>query len=215
MTYYMNLLQKGSIGAYIALGLVGLAALFILIQSILSYGRGTSRSVFRLLTLGGCALVSLFFTPTIGGIVIPDKAVGEILPIKSEALAPILEASAAEVLLPFLFVAIFFASAILIVIPYKLICGIFGFSYERNNMATRLFAILVGAVNALMIFYIVLLPFFGCMRLYRKAAIEKPDSAAASIYGKYIEDTTESPLYRYAMKYAGDRALNKLSKTEK
>ena len=215
MTYYMNLLEKGGIGAYVALGLVGLAAIFIFLQSILAYGRGTSRSVTRLLTLGACALFSLIITPKVGGLVLPDKAIGSILPIKSEALTPILEASAAEVLLPFLFVFIFLVCAVLVVIPYKLFCGIFGFSYERNNTATRLFAILVGTAHALMTFFIVLLPFFGCMRLYQKAAIEKPDSRAAAVYEKYIEDTVESPVYRYSMKYAAERALNKLSKTEK
>ena len=215
MTYYTNLLEKGSIGAYIALGLLGLAALFVLLQWILSYGRGTSRSVFRLLTVGGCALVSLLITPKIGGMVLAEQTVGDLIPIKSEALAPILEASAAEVLLPILFVMIFLVCSFLVVIPYKLICGIFGFSYKRNNLATRLFAILVGTGHALLTFLLLLLPVFGCMQLYRNAAIENPDSAAASVYEKYMEDAVESPLYRYPMQYVGEHLIEKLSKTEK
>lgn len=212
MTYYMDLLAKGGRGAYVALGLLGLAAVFVALQAVLAYGRGTSRSVTRFLTVAGCAIVSFFVTPVLGGAVLPDKAIGAMLPLKSESLAPILEASAKEVLLPFVFVFVFLVCSVLVLIPYKLFCGIFGFSYARNNTATRLFAILVGAAHAIFTFLLVVSPIFNCMRYYEKAAEEKPTSAAASVYERYVEDTVESPLYKYPMEFLGERALDKLTK---
>ena len=212
MTYYKNLLAEGTVGAYVALGVLGLALLFILLQAIMAYGRGTSRSVLRLLTVAACAAFAFVATPIIGNVLLLDVSFGTMLPIKSTSLAPILEASVKEILFPFIFVVIFLLSSILILIPYKLICGILGFSYERNNTATRLFAILVGVGHAVFTFLLVISPFFNCMRVYEKAAKAEPDSSSASVYEKYIEDTVESPLYEYPMDFLGERALDKLIK---
>ncbi len=215
MTYYMNLLSAGTRGAYIALAVLALALLFVLLQAVLAYGRGTSRSVARLLTVAGAAAVAFLGTRMIGRGFFPDKTVSEVIKVSSTKLGPILNAPASEVLLPFVFVLLFLLVSVLVVIPYKLFCGIFGFSYERNNVLTRWFAILVGAVHALLTCFILLLPFFGCIRFYEKAAIENPTGVAASIYDRYFEDTAESPLYEYSMEYVGNRVLDEFSKATK
>ena len=215
MNYYMNLLSVGTRGAYIALAVPALAAIFIFFQAILAYGRGTSRSLARLLTVAGAAAVAFFATRIIGRGCFPDKTVSEVIGISSTRLGPILNAPASEILLPFVFVVLFLLFSLFLVLPYKLFCGIFGFSYERNNVITRCFAVLIGAVHALLTCFILLLPFFGCVRAYEKAAIETPAGAVSDIYDRYFEDTAESPLYEYSMKYVGDRVLDAFSKAKK
>ena len=79
MTYYMNLLSAGTRGAYIALAVPALAAIFIFFQAILAYGRGTSRSLARLLTVAGAAAVAFFATRIIGRGCFPDKTVSEVI----------------------------------------------------------------------------------------------------------------------------------------
>ena len=207
MTYYMNLLSKGTNGAYVALILLVLALIFIFLQAILAFGRGTSRSVARFFSVIIAAVVALYATRVVGRAFLPAKTLGELIPIKSARLAPILEASVAELLLPIVFIFLFVVCALFIVIPYKLFCGIFGFSYARNNPLTRWFSVLVGAVHALMAFVIVFLPFFSCVRAYQGYAKELPESSAAAFYEQYLEDTAQSPIYRYTMKYVGDRTL--------
>ena len=215
MTYYMNLFSAGTRGAYIALAVPALAAIFIFFQAIFAYGRGTSRSLTRLLSVAGAAAAAFLATRTIGRGIFPDKTVSEVIGISSTRLGPVLNAPASEILLPFVFVFLFLLFSLLLVIPYKLFCGIFGFSYERNNALTRWFAVLIGAVHALLTCFILLFPFFGCVRAYERAATEKPNGVVADIYDRYFEDTVESPLYEYSMKYVGDKVLDKFSKATK
>ena len=126
-----------------------------------------------------------------------------------------MDAPASMFLLPIVCIAVFLLFSLFLVIPYKLFCGIFGFSYERNNVFTRLFAILVGAGHALLTFCVVLLPIFAGIHAYRDAAKEAPDSSAAAFYEEYMEDLAESPLYRYPMKYVGNRVLHSFENAHK
>lgn len=215
MTYYMDLLEKGGRGAYIALGVLALAVLFVVLQAVLAYGRGTSRSVARFLVVIACAGVAFYATRIVGRAYFPNKTVGEVLKLSSTRFAPIMEAPASELLLPIAFVLIFFLLSLLAVIPFKLFCGIFGFSYERNNGVTRGFAVLVGAVHGLFTLFILMLPIFGGMRMYERAAVEKPTSVVADIYDRYFEDTVESPLYKYPMEFIGDRVMNEFTESTK
>ncbi len=217
MKFYMGLFEKGTTGAYVALELLGLALIFIFLQAVLSYGRGTSRSVARFFSVVAAAGAAFYVTRIVGRAFIPEKTMGELMPflLDNARLSPVLEASASELLLPIVFIFVFLLFSLLIIIPFKLFCGIFGFSYERNNLATRLFAILVGAGHALLTFCIVMLPLFACVRAYKDVAAQEPSSAAAAVYEQYVEDTAKSPLYRYPMKYVGNRLLDSFEKAHK
>lgn len=203
--YYTDLFAKGSIGAYIAIGALGLVALFAFLQALIDFGRGTSRSIMRLITVAGAAVLAFFATKIVGRAFIADQTVASVLPVGIEQLGPILKASLAEVLLPIVFVVLFLVFSAVLVIVHKLLCGILGFSYKRNNALTRLFGMVVGALHGALTAVIVLFPLFVCMGLYADAAAAlDAKSSVVAVYEDYIEATVESPLYEYPMQYGGE-----------
>ena len=51
IAYYSELLTQGTVGAYIALGMLVFALFIVVVQGLLGFSRGTSRSVMRLITV--------------------------------------------------------------------------------------------------------------------------------------------------------------------
>lgn len=214
--YYTDLFATGSVGAYIAIGAVLVVALFAFLQALIDFGRGTSRSLMRLITVAGAAVLAFFATPIVGRAFFADQTVASVLPFRLEQLDPIMNASLSEVLLPIVFVALFLAFSSVLVIVHKLLCGILGFSYKRNNVLTRLFGMVVGVLHGALTAVIVLFPLFVCMGLYADAAAA-PDAKASVVafYEDYIEPTVESPLYEYPMQYGGNYVQDELAKAKK
>ena len=218
--YYKELFAKGTVGAYIALGALGFALLVAAIQGYLAYERGTSRSVFRILFVAVSAILAVAATSLVGNAMIPDKTLGSVLPIKAAKFAPLMEASLSEVLLPIIFLILFLLISCLTVLPHKLICGILGYTHYRNNIATRICAIPIGIAHGIVTAVALLFPLFAVFNLYADASAahkagESTNASASSIYERYIEDTVESPLYRYSMKCGGAHTLGKLKNYHK
>ncbi len=211
--YYTDLFATGTVGAYIAIGALFVVALFAFLQALIDFGRGTSRSIMRLITVAGAAVLAYFATPIVGRAFIADQTLASVLPFGIEQLGPILNASLAEVLLPIVFVALFLAFSAVLVIVHKLLCGILGFSYKRNNALTRLFGMVVGVLHGAFTAVIVLFPLFVCMNLYADAAAAPDaDASVVAFYEDYIEATVESPLYEYPMQYGGEFVQDEFSR---
>ncbi len=205
VTYYTDLLASGSIGGYITLGLVAIALLIMLVQAVLAYGRGTSRSMMRLITVAVAAVLAFIVTRILGRAFLPDVTLETYLPLPVPALRPLMDANASLVLLPLLFVALFLFFSLLMLIVHKLFCGILGFSYARNNIFTRLFAIVVGLVQGVLLSIILALPLFNVCALYGDAAAaEEAESSVVSVYENYLEATEKSPICEYTMKFGGE-----------
>ena len=218
--YYKELFAKGTAGAYIALGALGFVLLVAAIQGYLAYARGTSRSVFRLLFVAASAIAAVFATRLVGNALIPDKTLGSLIPFKAEKLAPLMEASLSEVLLPIIFLVLFLLISYLTVVPHKLICGILGYTHYRNNIATRVCAVPIGLAHGVVTAVALLFPIFAALNLYSGASAaykagESTNASASSVYETYLEDTVESPLYEYSMKCGGDLLLGKLANYHK
>ena len=108
VTYYMGLLSAGSIGAYIALGLVAVALLIMLVTAILAFGRGTSRAMMRFLTVGAAAVFAFLATRILGRAFLQNLPLGDYFYlIPEQAMRPLSEAKISLVLLPLLFVFLF------------------------------------------------------------------------------------------------------------
>ncbi len=213
IAYYSELLTKGTVGAYIALGMLAFSLFIIVVQGLLGFSRGTSRSVMRLITVAISAILAFLGTIVIGRGVLGERTFASSFPVPGEALAPIAEAQLAEILLPFVFLVLFLLFSFLMLIPHKLLCGILGFSYKRNNLLTRIFGAVTGVVHGALTALILFFPVFCLMGQYVDA-VKEPDasSAVVSFYETYVEDTAEGAMYKYPMQYGGNLLADEFSK---
>ncbi len=212
LRFYKNLIAERSVGAYVALGALAFVALFVLVLVVMDYQRGGSRAMMRLL-FSGVALVAAFFaTCLIGRASFFDRSFSSIIPLQKATLAPLLEAPFSVVLLPVVFVLLFLVFNWIIGLPYQLICGILGFSYRRNNAFTRCVGAFVGVLHGLFISVVLLLPFFALVRPY-VTIMKNPtpeQKSPVSFYNHYLEEIAESPLYRYTMRFGGEKTLQEI-----
>lgn len=214
--YFSNLFTKGTAGSFIAIGVHAVAAFILFVQVLLGFSRGTSRSVMRLITVAVSAAAAFLGTRIIGRAFIGARTVASVFPKKSEAIAPLADAPLSELLLPIVFLILFFAFSSLMAIPHKLLCGILGFSYERNNLFTRLFGMVVGLAHGALTALVLLFPLFCLMGQYVHAVKETDvKSGTTAFYESYVKDTTESPMYKYPMEYAGNQILDEFSRCNK
>lgn len=214
--HYSKLFFRGTIGAYIAFGVLGCLVLVAFFQALLGFARGTSRSLTRLITVLASAVFAFLGTRIIGCAMIQDKPFSVKILSKIDVLSPVLEASRAEVLLPFVFVILFLLFSAITLIPHKLLCGILGFSYKRNNMLTRLFGAVIGAAHGIVTTAILVFPLF-CLIGHYTDVVKAPEtkSAVVSFYQNYLEDTEKSPLFEYEMRYGGDILFDEFSRSHK
>lgn len=210
VTYYTGLLSAGSIGGYIALGLLAVALLIMLVSAILAFGRGTSRAMMRLLTVGAAAVLAFFVTRIIGRAFLVNAPVGDyFLLIPEDLMRPLAQENFSLVALPVLFVGLFLFFSLVFILVHKLFCGILGFSYARNNIFTRLFAIVIGLLQGAFIAIVIALPIFNVCSIYADAAKESDASdAVVSIYEDYMKATGESPVFDLAMNNGGRLLLS-------
>ena len=214
LRFYKNLLGQGSYGAYLSLACIGFVALFVIIFMVIDFQRGASRATVRALSACASVVVAFLGSCGIGRASFFDRAVRTLIPaaLEKASLAPILDASLREVALPFVFMLLFLFVNLLAGLPHMLICGILGFSYSNNNKFTRAFGVIVGVAHGLLVSIMILLPCFGLVKPYvdivkNPAADQK---TSVSFYERYLEETAESPLYRYSMRFGGNRILREL-----
>ena len=214
LRFYKNLLGQGSYGAYLSLACIGFVALFVIVFMVIDYQRGTSRATVRVFS--ACASVAAAFLAScvIGRASFFDRAVRTLIPaaLEKASLAPILDASLREVALPFIFMILFLFFNLIAGLPHMLICGILGFSYSNNNKFTRAFGALIGVLHGVLVSVMILLPCFGLVKPYVEIVKNPADDQKTSVsfYERYLEETAESPLYRYSMRFGGNRILREL-----
>ena len=214
LRFYKNLLGQGSYGAYLSLACIGFVALFVIIFMVIDYQRGASRATVRVLSACAAVLAAFFVACVIGKNPFFDRAVRTLIPaaLEKASLGPVLDASLREAVLPFIFMILFLIFNAIAGLPHMLICGILGFSYRNNNKFTRAFGALIGALHGVLISVMILLPCFGLVKPYVEI-VKNPapeEKNYVSFYDIYLEETAESPLYRYSMRFGGNRLLREL-----
>jgi hypothetical protein len=214
LRFYKNLLGEKTNGAYLALACIGFVALFVIIFMVADYQRGASRATMRVFSACAAVLAAFFVACVIGRSPFFDRAVRTLIPaaLEKASLGPVLDATLREAVLPFLFMGLFLVFNLIFGLPHMLICGILGFSYKNNNKFTRAFGALIGALHGVLVSVMILLPCFGLVKPYvdivKNPAPEEKNYVA--FYDIYLEETAESPLYRYSMRFGGNRLLREL-----
>ena len=211
---YKNLLKDKSSGASLALEFLAVVAIFVVVFMVIDYQRGAGRATIRVFSACAAAVAAFFASCVLGRSSFFDRALCTLIPASLEKplLDPILDASLAEVMLPFVFMVLFLIFNLIAALPHMLISGMLGYTYKRNNGFTRAFGALVGVVHGVLISVMILLPCFGLIKPYAEIAKNPAEGQQPYVdfYEKYLEETVESPLYRYSMRFGGNRLLREL-----
>ena len=186
--YISATLVKGSIGAYVSVGIIALAALTLVLGVLFGMKRGFSKSVIRIFTVGASAVCSLYSVKWICKMIVDraDKIAGDgktladvmdaypgiasSLPETVRSITGEIDAQRATVVLmmivalivsPLLFIVIFQILKALSMLLYALLSGLTGaISYGKGPVSTILGAA-VGLVQGALIAVVMIFPISG------------------------------------------------------
>ena len=188
--YVQACMAKGTIGAYISVGVIGLIVLCAFLGIYYGAARGFSKSVIRIFTVGASAIGSMLAVMGISKLIIKyavNNAGGEeqkvdallnsyfpgLVDSMPQLVRPMLseiDASTAAIFVmmiiaiiitPVLFIALFYLLRFLTLPLYKLLAGLAGaISYGRGIVSTILGAV-VGLAQGVLIAAVVIIPISG------------------------------------------------------
>ena len=194
-SYVTALSAKGTMGAYISLGILCVVAGFLLSGIIFGIKRGIAKTTLRLITVllsavAAFALVSMA-TGYVEGL-FTDRTLNELLtelipgyqdqvPENWRNLIACFDAEVAErivlfvvylVAAPILFIALFYLIKLLSSLVYLLLAAILGMMGKRGSFISSLLGMLVGAAQGALIAAVILVPVSGFASL--AAEVKEP-----------------------------------------
>lgn len=206
ISHIQEMLAKGTVSAYIALGIAGVCGVLMLLGALAGIRRGLMRQGVRFLTIIASVAISFFAATGITngvlgffeGKTLVDAIVQigggamleEMEPIVLAILNGISPAAVQQVLaLPFalfvapiVFVLVFLVVSLLMGIVHKIISGACGFTKRKNNALTRLLGFVLGAFQGIIVTAVVLVPISGIFGMVSNtvAQIERLDDATVT-----------------------------------
>ena len=203
ISHIQEMLAKGTVSAYIALGIAGICGVLVLLGALKGLTRGLTRQTVRFLTIILSIVISClaatgitnallgFFDDKTLEQALTELGAGEALEgmdalvlaimngISPAAVQQILALPMSLIVAPivFLFVFIFISAVMLIV--HAIISGACGFTKKRNNWWTRLSGLALGAVQGLLVSAVVLVPVIGLANMVTEtvAQVERLDDS--------------------------------------
>ena len=240
-TYVQEMLDKGTVSAYIALGAIGIVVLLASCGALKGLHRGVARQGVRVVTIVASVFIALFVTLFINnnfiarfdGMTVSEALVEFNLADRVNAMeAPIpdiinsfdmktLQSVVALPLglfiAPILFVLVFTVVSGLLWIVHAVGCGMLGLSHKKNNIVTRLTGLALGAVQGAFVGVVMLVPVISLCNLMETTInqIGEPDdeteTAIIEFYDENVRDAVESPIISLASKCGGNALSAKLA----
>lgn len=221
-------------GGYVPLVLLGFVGVFALVGLLKGLSRGFGRQLFRTFTVALSALISYFVCSglypklyeqiegksvediiammgDVGG-KIPENVVSYLSYLDVQSTASVGVMLLALFIIPFLFTAMFFVISALLYIVYGIVTFIAGMRKKGKGGLSRLFGMLVGAVQGAAVAVLWLLPVFGIFGVMNATAAALPeDNEYVSAYTEVAEPVCKSPVYTLSMKLGGQKLLDGLT----
>ncbi len=199
-------------------------ALFALIGGIKGFKQGTPRQVIHIVMLAASAIIAVFIAKAFYGkvstyfdgmtiqqihdwlIALPIIPEGfsldwlmsfDIATIKSILIIPM-----TLIVIPALFVIFFLILSVVMKIVHFIFCGIFGLSRRNKTFISSVFGFVIGAVEALLIVVIILIPAFGLVNAAKESVAkvneEMPEETGAAeltaAYNTYLAPIADNPI---------------------
>ena len=214
--YITATLAKGTLGAYASVGVIAIAALYLVLGVLFGAKRGFSKSVIRIFTVGASAVLSLYSVKWICKMIVDNadkiaagKSLGQVmeaypqiagsLPEMAKTVLGEVDASRATVFLmmivalivsPVIFIAIFQIFRAVSFLLYGLLSGLTGaISYGKGPISTLLGAA-VGLLQGVIIAGVIIFPISGLCQVamdVREPLIGNDENPSGYIATAYTE----------------------------
>ena len=237
VNYYVALLSRRDIPAYVALACAGLVIVLALVGFFKGARRGIGRQGVRTVTVAISAVLAYFATHSMLPMVIDffkgksvievlamvklDGFLGTLAPEFTEILSNMDATTVSDVLtmplavfvLPILFAALFILISGLMLLVHACVAGILGYTKKNNNFFTRLLGALLGLVQGVLVAALLLVPVSGIVNVAEEASARSEDeqSVVTVVYQGYLEEVSHSPLHELVTKYGGEQLYKSLT----
>ncbi len=191
-----------------------LVGVMVAIGMLFGFIRGFKRQTIRFATVIFSIAVSYtvckLLTPTILsylneldlGAMLGSDASNILTHIDKETISCVLALPAALIIAPLLTIPIFFVLHIITEIVHKILCGIFGFTRDNNNVVTRFIGLGIGAVSGLLISMVILVPICGIISTAGGAIAETKEKypecentvVLSGMYDDYLSPVATNPV---------------------
>ena len=217
ISHVQEMLAKGTISSYIALGIAGVCGVLMLLGALAGLRRGITRQTVRFLTIIVSILISFFAATGItNGVLgyfdgktleeaITQLAGAEALEgmdgivlailngISPAAVQQILALPFALFLAPIAFMLVFIVVSALMGIVHKIVSGACGFTKRKNNALTRLLGFVLGGLQGIIVTAVILVPISGILGMVGDtvAQVERLEDTAMASTGDEGDDTSD------------------------
>ncbi len=230
-----------SVGAYIAIGIPTMIVLGAISGLFFGMKRGFMSSVLRLI-LVACAAMATYFVMILSykyidaffagktltevimiifpqyGVIAPEQIRNIVASFDAATAERIIMLIVALVVVPTVFVGVFYLMKAVSYILYWIFDRILGFKKKKKNKLSKLLGALVGVVQGALIAVIAILPVVGFVGLAADAREEltskdRPEETVVMVetfYATYLDDSINSPIVATIRKCGGDIIFNKL-----
>lgn len=235
--YYIALLERRDLAAYLSLALAGLILALGLCGALKGAFRGIGRQAVRLMTIGASVVLAFFATRNAYPIVVDfcegktmlqllalvrlDGVVAGLNPEIYQLLSSMDATAATDVLtlpmtiviLPFVFAGLFVLISTVMLLIHACIAGILGYAKNNNNALTRILGAILGFVQGALVAVVLLIPVSGLINIATEAVerSDAEDGKATVLYEEYIAEAAQSPVNRLITKYGGELVYQKLT----
>ena len=240
-THVQEMLDKGTVSAYIALGAIGIVVLLAIFGALKGLHRGVARQGVRVVTIVASVFIALFVTLFINNHLIArfdGMTVSEALvefnlaeqvnameaPLPDiinsfdmKTLQSVIALPLGLFIAPIIFILVFVLVSALLWIVHAIGCGMLGLSHKKNNIATRLTGLALGAVQGAFVGVVMLVPVISLCNMMEATVNEigepndETETAIIEFYDENVRDVVESPLISLASKCGGNALSAKLA----
>ena len=224
-----------TVASILNLAMYGIFALLLVIGVIAGLVRGVRRAAVRILTIVVSVVIaflasmaiypasaSMLEGQTMEGILaklsVPAEGLSMLTSVDTATVKYVMALPLALVAVPVAFVVIFVIVSGILIIAHKVLSGILGFRKNANSGLTRILGAVVGAVQAVIVCGVILLPAVGAISVVSDAVAvaderyaDKNNAAVISAaYHENIAPVTENPIYR-TVNLAGGGVYKKIA----
>ena len=240
--YIQAAMAKATMGSKISLGIFAIVGVFALIGFFFGLKRGFAKTVIRFVTIAASAVGAYFATiyvidtlayflsgkeaSTLDAVIesiypsAMEKIPGAVLPILGEigtdSASIIFMMIFCLLIVPIVFIAIFYLLKAISYLIYLLVAGLVGAVSYRKGFSSTVFGGLFGIILGALIGCIVLLPFTGLLSIVETARValidenDNPDEVVEIVYTEFLNDVVDNPLLDTIRGWGGEYVYNNM-----
>lgn len=175
--YISDMIAQGTVPAYLSLGIIAIFAFLVIWHSIRGYQRGVFKQIFHVVFVLVSVAVSYFVTAYLWsislsildgytiesllglfGVTLPENVADAFNSFDMQVVEYIMLLPVGVIVMPFIFMTVFFVLNLVLKIFYVVIVGILHIPYPQSKL-TEVLGFIVGMAEGVLVAFMILLPF--------------------------------------------------------